>query len=81
MDLLCYLSFYPVALAGGAARCASTRIGYVQRINSVKSVLNELSIVHCPLLRPNEGGVKRSTERSVKKSRLSERSEFSEILA
>ena len=24
MDLLCYLSFYPVALAGGAARCAST---------------------------------------------------------
>ena len=24
MYLLCYLSFYPVALAGGAARCAST---------------------------------------------------------
>ena len=24
MDLLYYLSFYPVALAGGAARCAST---------------------------------------------------------
>ena len=24
MSLLCYLLFYPVALAGGAARCAST---------------------------------------------------------
>ena len=24
MDLLRYLSFYPAALAGGAARCAST---------------------------------------------------------
>ena len=40
MDLLRYLSFFPVALAGGVARCASTRIGYVQRINSVKSVPN-----------------------------------------
>ena len=26
MDLLRYLSFYPVALAGGAARCASTHM-------------------------------------------------------
>ena len=26
MSLLCYLLFYPVALAGGAARCASTRM-------------------------------------------------------
>lgn len=26
MGLLCYLLFYPVALLGGAARCASTRI-------------------------------------------------------
>ena len=24
MNLLCYSLFYPVALAGGAARCAST---------------------------------------------------------
>ena len=53
----------------------------VQQINSMKSGLNEFSIVNCPLFRPNGGGVKRSTERSVKKSRLSERSEFSEILA
>ena len=41
----------------------------------------QFSVVNCQLLRPNGGGVKRSTERSVKKSRLSERSEFSEILA
>ena len=41
----------------------------------------QFSVVNCPLLWPNGGGVKRSTERSVKKSRLSERSEFSEILA
>ena len=39
MDLLCYLSFYPVALAGGAARCASTRIGYVQRINEMATAI------------------------------------------
>ena len=36
MGLLCYLLFYPVALVGGAARCASTRIRLVQQINSVK---------------------------------------------
>jgi hypothetical protein len=39
------------------------------------------SLNNCPLFWPNGGGVKRSTERSVKKSRLFERSEFSEILA
>ena len=26
MGLLCYLLFYPAALAGGAARCASTHM-------------------------------------------------------
>ena len=26
MGLLCYLLFYPVALAGGEARCASTHM-------------------------------------------------------
>ena len=31
MGLLCYLLFYPAALAGGAARCASTRIFQTQR--------------------------------------------------
>ena len=36
MNLLCYLLFYPVALPGGAARCASTFISYYQ-----------LSIVNC----------------------------------
>ena len=30
MNLLCYLLFYPVALPGGAARCASTIIPYYQ---------------------------------------------------
>ena len=38
MNLLCYSLFYPVALAGGAARCASTFMSNFQ-----------LSIVNCPL--------------------------------
>ena len=54
MGLLCYLLFYPAALAGGAARCASTRIYQTQRgikyphvIRSYKfSILNsQFSIV------------------------------------
>ena len=61
MDLLCYLSFYPVTQAGGAEPVPLT-IGRWKKF----------SILNCQLLRPNGGGVKRSTERSVKKSRLSE---------
>ena len=38
MNLLCYSLFYPVALAGGAARCASTFMSNFQ-----------LSIVNCQL--------------------------------
>ena len=56
MGLLCYLLFYPAALAGGAARYASTRIFQTQRgikyphvIRPYKfSILNSpFSIVHC----------------------------------
>ena len=39
MYLLYYLSFYPIAWAGGAARCASTFMSNFQ-----------LSIVNCQLL-------------------------------
>ena len=46
MNLLCYSLFYPVALAGGAARCASTRFPNCQfSIDEVRAKL----IVNCPL--------------------------------
>ena len=43
MNLLCYSLFYPVALAGGAARCASTFMSNFQ-----------LSIVNCFTVPPDD---------------------------
>ena len=46
MNLFYYSLFYPVALPGGAARCASTRFPNCQfSIDEVRAKL----IVNCPL--------------------------------
>ena len=45
MNLLCYLLFYPVALPGGAARCASISLPNCQ-LSIVNFQLMKLSIVN-----------------------------------
>ena len=57
MNLLCYSSFYPIAWAGGAARCASTIMSNFQlSIDEVcaKLIVNcQFSIVNCFTVPPD----------------------------
>ena len=48
MDLFCYSLFYPIAWAGGAARCASTIMSNFQ-FSIFNCQLMKFSIVNCQL--------------------------------
>ena len=86
MGLLCFPPFFSCRV-GMEAQHAAPLLAFTQLNGELNTLCNpafinfQFSIFNFQLFRPNGGGVKRSTERSVKKSRLFERSEFSEILA